>query len=142
MGQKINEDKTKYMIMTRRLINKQNLNIGQYTFEQVDNFKYLGVNINANNNIHNEINLRLMAANRSYFAMNKMFKSRLCKKNHRQNLILLIYVQSSCIDMRHGQQQRVTKENGWGLRERFLEEYMVLYETRIVGNMSAGKTQS
>jgi len=39
--------------MSRRLINKQNLNIGQYTFEQVDNIKYLGVNINANNNMHN-----------------------------------------------------------------------------------------
>jgi len=47
------------MIMTRRLINKQNLNIGQYTFEQLDYFKYLGVNILANNNMHNEINLRL-----------------------------------------------------------------------------------
>jgi len=46
IGLKINEDKTKYIIMSRRLINKQNLNIGQYTFEQVDNFKYLGVNLN------------------------------------------------------------------------------------------------
>lgn len=34
IGLKINEDKTKYMIMTRRLINKQNINIGQYTFER------------------------------------------------------------------------------------------------------------
>ncbi|KAL4084416.1 hypothetical protein QTP88_028238 [Uroleucon formosanum] len=82
----INEDKTKYMIMTRRLINKQNLNIGQYTFEQLDNFIYLGVNINANNNMQNEINLRLAAANRSYFAMNKMFKSRLLSKESKVKL--------------------------------------------------------
>lgn len=66
--------------MTRRLINKQNLNIVQYTFEQVDNFKYLEANINANNNMHNEINLRLAAANRDYFTMNKIFKSRTYKE--------------------------------------------------------------
>jgi len=85
---KINGNKTKYMIMTRHLINKQNLNIDQYTFEQVDNFKYLGVNINANNNMHNEIHLRLAAANRSYFAMNKMFKSRLLLKESKVKLYM------------------------------------------------------
>jgi len=32
-GLNINEDKTNYMIMTRRIINKQNINIDQYTYE-------------------------------------------------------------------------------------------------------------
>jgi len=35
--------------MSRQIINKHSIDIGQYTFEKVDNFKYLGVNINANN---------------------------------------------------------------------------------------------
>lgn len=48
----INVHKTKYMTITRILINKRNLITGQYTFEQVDNFKYLGVNRNANSNMH------------------------------------------------------------------------------------------
>lgn len=68
------------MIMSRRLTDKQNRIVGQYNFEQVDNLKYLRVNINVNNNMHNEINLRIAAANRDFFAMNKMFKSKVILK--------------------------------------------------------------
>lgn len=66
--------------MSRRLTDKQNRIVGQYNFEQVDNLKYLRVNINVNNNMHNEINLRIAAANRDFFAMNKMFKSKVILK--------------------------------------------------------------
>lgn len=75
IGLAINKDKIKYIITTSRLINIQNINIGQYTFEQVNNFKYLGVNINTNNNMHNEINLRIAAANRGYFVISKRCSS-------------------------------------------------------------------
>lgn len=57
MGFKINKDKTKYLVMSRRMTNKQNIDISQYSFEQVNNFKYLGVNINANKKMYNKINL-------------------------------------------------------------------------------------
>lgn len=59
------------------MINKQNIYIEQYSFEKLDNFKYLDVNISANNNIHNEINIRISVANWGYFTMNRIFKSRL-----------------------------------------------------------------
>lgn len=69
MNPTINEEKTKYL-MTRRQVNKTVLKVGLYSFEQVHEFKYLIVNINTNNNMHNEIQLRMNSANKAYFAMN------------------------------------------------------------------------
>jgi len=77
MGIIINEAKTKYMLMTRHTLVKNNLTVGLYTFEQVDDFKYLGVNINYKNDMHNEIKLRINSANRAYFLMNKLLSSRM-----------------------------------------------------------------
>jgi len=75
MGLVINESKTKYMVMTRNTTVKDNLCIEELTFEQVEDFKYLGVNINEKNNMHNEIRMRLNAANICYFTMKEMFSS-------------------------------------------------------------------
>jgi len=38
--------KTKLYHMSRDVINKSNLKVGLYYFNKLDNFKYLGVNIN------------------------------------------------------------------------------------------------
>jgi len=67
--------------MPRCVTNKSNLKVGPYYFELVDNFKHLGVNVSDKNNMHNEIQIRISAANRAYFAMNKMFSSKM------QNLV-------------------------------------------------------
>jgi len=77
MGLLVNEEKTKYMVMSRQVISKSNLNIYGYSFEQVKEFKYLEVNINEENNMHEEIKIRLMMANKSYYAMKEMFTSKL-----------------------------------------------------------------
>lgn len=45
MGLIVNENKRKNMIMIRHLRVMQNITIGHYTFEQVENFKYLEVNL-------------------------------------------------------------------------------------------------
>jgi len=58
MGLIINEAITKYMLMLRHTPVKKNLTAGPYTFEQVDDFKYLGVNINYKNDMHNEIKIK------------------------------------------------------------------------------------
>lgn len=57
----INEIKTKYTVMSRcpRIWHK--LTVGQYTFGEVENCKYSGVNLNDKNDMHNEIRLRLNA---------------------------------------------------------------------------------
>jgi hypothetical protein len=49
MSLSINEDKTKYLIMSRKVVNTSNFKVGLYCFEQVDNFKYLRININEKN---------------------------------------------------------------------------------------------
>jgi hypothetical protein len=49
------------------MVNTAPLKLGPYVFEQVDEFKYLGVN--TKNNMHNEIQLRMSNANKAYFAM-------------------------------------------------------------------------
>ena len=86
MGLVINENKTKYMVMTRNAIVKDNLCTEGLTFEQVEDFKYLGVNIKEKNNMHNEIRMRLNAANRCYFTMKEMFSSKLLSRRTKQRL--------------------------------------------------------
>jgi len=82
----INENKTKYLVMTRHVANTAALKVGPYDFEEVDEFKYLGDNINKKNNINNEIQLRMSNANKAYFAMNRMFSSRLLSKVTKEKL--------------------------------------------------------
>jgi len=47
---KINENKTIHMLMGRRTAPFQNLNVYQFFFEPIKNFKYLSANINHKNN--------------------------------------------------------------------------------------------
>jgi len=63
-----------------------NLNVRDYTFQAVNDFKYLGTNINKNN-MHNEI-LRISAANKGFFALVKLFKSTLLSKRSKFNLYM------------------------------------------------------
>lgn len=76
MGLEISQDKTKYMVIGRNYGNTQDLIVGDYTFQTVTDFKYLGTNINNANNMHSDIKLRVAAANKGYFALEKLFKSR------------------------------------------------------------------
>lgn len=86
MGLVINENKTKYMMMTRNATTKGNLHVGDLTFEQVGDFKYLGVNINEKNNMHNEVKMRLNVANRCYFTMKEMLSSKLLSRRTKERL--------------------------------------------------------
>jgi hypothetical protein len=77
LGLKINEDKTKYMWVTRRKARKQqNLTVGDYNFEVVRSFKYLGSTINDENDISEEIKLRTTLGNRCCFALHKVLRSK------------------------------------------------------------------
>lgn len=73
MGLKINENYTKHMPMSRHPALFQNLIVCQLSFEQVENFKYFGANINHKNNMCNKIKSKISAVNRAYYTMNKMF---------------------------------------------------------------------
>jgi hypothetical protein len=85
MGLSINENKTKYLIKFRKMLNKSDLKVLPYCFEQMDNFQYLEENINENN-MHNEIQIRINAANRAYFAINKILSFRMLSKTTKEKL--------------------------------------------------------
>jgi len=88
MGLKVNQDRTKYMVVSKENGNITHLIVGGYTFQAVNGFKYLGTNINKSNNIHNEIILRISAANKVYFALVKLFESKLLSNTSKINLYL------------------------------------------------------
>lgn len=70
MGLKISESKTKYMTSDARQTNPT-IQVGNYIFEKVNKFKYLGSVITTNNNLSQEVIQRLASANKSYYKLMK-----------------------------------------------------------------------
>ncbi|KAE9531258.1 hypothetical protein AGLY_010464 [Aphis glycines] len=86
MGLCINEEKIKLMILSRRNLDQSNLKVGSMNFEKVDNFKYLGVNINSSNNMQREIKEKISNGNRCYFSINKLLRSKLLSRKSKTTL--------------------------------------------------------
>lgn len=63
MGLSINKEKTKFMVLSRRREDHPNLQVDNLTFQSVESFKFLGVNINNKNDMHQEIVERLASGN-------------------------------------------------------------------------------
>jgi len=59
----INCGKTKCIMAEQGGGDHNNLHVRNNTFEQVQEFKYLGTTLNSKNNMHGKINIRLGAAN-------------------------------------------------------------------------------
>jgi hypothetical protein len=76
----LNQEKTKYMIVERKNSLKENkighLKIKNYKFERVENFKYLGVILNEDNNKQRDLQERIKNANKTYFMVQKFFKKK------------------------------------------------------------------
>jgi len=66
----------------------KSLRVGQYLFEQVEDFKYLGVNISQRNDMHNEVKLRLVSANRGYHTVRSILSSRLLPRETKTKLYI------------------------------------------------------
>uniref|UniRef100_A0A8D8Q0R7 Craniofacial development protein 2 n=1 Tax=Cacopsylla melanoneura TaxID=428564 RepID=A0A8D8Q0R7_9HEMI len=83
VGLKINTEKTKYMLISKNTETRLNTTviINNQTFEQVTDFKYLGVTINENNRIEPEIRNRMNNACRSLYSMNHILISKRISKN-------------------------------------------------------------
>lgn len=83
VGLKMNLEKTKYMLVTKTLeqTKPSHVTINNETFEAVSDFKYLGVNINHLNHVQQEINTRLTNANRSFYSMHNILRSRNVSRN-------------------------------------------------------------
>lgn len=56
---KMIQGKTKYIVIDRRTRNIQDLIVGDYIFQAVTDFKYLGTNIKNANYMQNKIKLRI-----------------------------------------------------------------------------------
>jgi hypothetical protein len=78
-GLQINQEKTKYMIVERKNNLKKNkighLKIKTYNFERVENFKYLEVILNEDNNNQIDLQEGIKNANETYFRLQKLFKN-------------------------------------------------------------------
>jgi hypothetical protein len=63
------------MITSRRKTDHiRETNLGSYTFKKVENFKYLGVNVNEKNERSTEIKERIQAANKAYWKYQRYLK--------------------------------------------------------------------
>lgn len=54
MGLRVNENKTKYIMVAMRSPNIDNITVDNYSFEKVDVFRYLGVNVNSTKKLTKE----------------------------------------------------------------------------------------
>jgi hypothetical protein len=57
------------------------LTIKNYTFERFENFKYIGVILNGDNNHQTDLHERIKYANKSYFMLQKFLVIKIYLKN-------------------------------------------------------------
>jgi len=85
-GLLINENRTKYMMCTRKQHRENTLEIDNMSFESVQSFKYLGSTVNQNNKIEEGIKERLIAGNKAFYENQKMFQNKLLSKKSKLKL--------------------------------------------------------
>jgi hypothetical protein len=81
MGLVINQEKTVYMYSGRKENSLELLSLGEYVFCRVDNFNYLGSNINRENSRMVEMKRCLTMADRSYYGLMKHLNSKTLSRN-------------------------------------------------------------
>jgi hypothetical protein len=80
MGICVNQDMTKFMVLFRSNENQLSIQVNSLTFEKVENFKYLEVNINSKNDMHQEIGESITSENQCYHGISKLLKSNLLSR--------------------------------------------------------------
>jgi hypothetical protein len=83
VGLEVNVEKTKYMLVSRDQNAGQNkeIKIGNRSFENVSQFKYLGTTVTNQNLIQEEIKRRMNSGNTCYHSAQDVLSSRLLSKN-------------------------------------------------------------
>ena len=64
------------MEVMRAVVNGKHLCCGKHEFEHVQEFSYLGSQMNQTNSTSSEIQARILSRNRCYYACGKLMKSR------------------------------------------------------------------
>jgi hypothetical protein len=80
-GLLINENKTKFMEVTRTVVNGEHLQCGKYKFEHVKKLSYLGTQLNLTNSTSCEVHARILSGNSCYYSCGKLMKSRALNRN-------------------------------------------------------------
>jgi hypothetical protein len=80
VGLNINKHKTKYLRCTKKQHKMGGIDIIQTHLGQVKSFKYLGLIVNGNNSIEEEIKGRIFLGNKVFYANQDLFKSKLLSK--------------------------------------------------------------
>jgi hypothetical protein len=75
VGLEVNVEKTKYMLMSREI------KIGNRSFKNVSQFRYLGMTVINQNLIQEEIKRRLNSGNACYHSVHNLLSSHLLSKN-------------------------------------------------------------
>jgi hypothetical protein len=83
IGQEVNADKTKYMVMSRdrNAGRDDSVKTDNSFIEKVEEFKYLGTMLTDQNSIQKEIKSRLKLGNACYHSVQKLLSSGLLSKN-------------------------------------------------------------
>jgi hypothetical protein len=83
IGLEVNDEKTKYMVMSRNQNAGQNhdIKIDSKSFGRVEEFKHLGTTITNRNSIHEEIKSRLKLGNACFHSVQNLLSSRLLSQN-------------------------------------------------------------
>ena len=80
VGLEISQQKTKIMKVTRHEKVLGNIRCGNMDLEAVDNFKYLGSTVTAENRVEEEVKLRIATAARCSWSMNKILTSNMLSR--------------------------------------------------------------
>jgi len=119
-GLGVNENKTKYMEVTRAASNSDHLRCGKYEFEHVKEFNYVGSQLNEINSSSTEIQAKILRGNRCHYAFGKLMKSRALNRSSK----LKIYKSLIRPVVTYGCE-------AWTLTNRD-EQYLRIFEGRIL----------
>jgi hypothetical protein len=64
----------------------QNLTMDDYNIEVVESFKYLGEILNVTNHIEEELSMRILQANKSFYSLKKLLTNRLLSRQYKYEL--------------------------------------------------------